>query len=116
MRLAGILVAILVAAAVPAGAEILVKSKQPYWKVGPRDEALSRACSLNRFNLARPERYQARFSGPEGSDTLGIGKGTGANLYDPDKRRKPAEDYYFRNHGTTECEVYVGGRKGRAGG
>jgi len=90
-----------------------VKSKQPYWKVGPRDEALSRACSLARFNMERPERFQARFGGKEGSETLGIAKGTGLNLYDPDHRAKPNEDYFFHDHGTTSCQVYVGGRKGK---
>jgi hypothetical protein len=84
--------------------------------VGPRDEALSRACSLNRFNLRRPEAYVARFVGPEGYGVLGVAKGTGANLRDPDRKAKPKEDYYFLNHGTTSCEVYVGGRKGRAAG
>jgi hypothetical protein len=97
----------------PAYADgVLVTSKQPYWSVGPRDQALSRACSLGRFNLARPERFSARFVGAEGRDTLGVAKGNGLNLFDPDKRAKPTEDYYFRNHGTTECEVFVGGRKG----
>jgi hypothetical protein len=91
---------------------VLVRSKQPYWKVGPRDTALSRACSLGRFGMARPGRFIARFSGTEGAETLGIAKGSGLNLRDPGRLAKPNEDYYFRNHGTTECEVFVGGRKG----
>jgi hypothetical protein len=114
MRLAALLALALVLAAGPARADgVLLTSKQPYWKVGPRDEALSRACSLNQFNLQRPERYLARFAGPEGHETLGVAKGNGLNLYDPKKRAKPTEDYYFRNHGTTQCEVFVGGRKGK---
>ena len=97
----------------PARAEdVVLSSKKPYWAVGVRDDKMSRACSLNQFNLARPERYLARFAGPEGHETLGVAKGSGLNLYDPKKRSKPTEDYYFRNHGTTQCEVFVGGRKG----
>src|SRR5690349_10523753 len=105
MRLAWLLVLAL-AVASPARGETLVTSKRPYWEVGPRDQALSRACSLGRFNLQRPERFNARFVGPEGRETLGVAKGNGVNLRDPDKRAKPKEDYYFRNHGTTECEVF----------
>ena len=60
------------------------------------------------------DRLVARFNGKEGAETLGVGKGNGTNLYDPDRRAKRVEDYFFRNHGTTSCEVFVGGRKGGA--
>jgi hypothetical protein len=90
---------------------VVLTSKSPYWRVGPLDETLSRACSLGRFNVADPTRWQAYFGGKEGTETLAIAKGTGANLVDPDRRAKPREDYFFRNQGTTQCEVYVGGRK-----
>jgi hypothetical protein len=114
MRLAGLLALLLaVATVVPARADgVLFTSKQPYWKVGPRDEELSKACSLRKFNMVQPQRFTGKFVGKEGPEVLGIAKGTGLNLYDPTKRAKPNEDYYFRNHGTTQCEVYVGGRKG----
>jgi len=101
-------------AALPARAESVFTSKYPYWKVGPRDDALSKACALNRFNLVDPPRLTARFRGKDGPETLGVAKGSGLNLRDPDRRAKPTEDYYFRGHGTTGCEVFVGGRKGRA--
>jgi hypothetical protein len=94
------------------GETVVVTSKQPYWKAGVRDPVLSRECSLGRFNLARADRLVARFTGKEGADTLGVAKGTGLNLRDPDHRAKPEEDYFFRNQGTTSCEVFVGGRKG----
>jgi len=90
---------------------VVLTSKSPYWKVGPRDEALSRACALGRFNVDDPGRWVAYFGGKEDPETLVIGKGTGDNLRDPDRRAKPKEDYFFRLHGTTECEVFVGGRK-----
>lgn len=96
----------------PAQAEqVVVTSKQPYWAVGERDAALSRECSLGRFNLVRADRLVARFSGPQGAETLGVGKGTGLNLRDPGHLAKPTEDYFFRNQSTTSCEVFVGGRK-----
>ena len=99
----------------PAQAEdVVLSSKKPYWAVGVRDEKMSQACSLQRFNLRRTDRLVARFTGKEGADTLAIGKGNGNNLYDPEHLSKPTEDYYFRNQNTTSCEVYVGGRGGKA--
>jgi hypothetical protein len=97
--------------------EIVLTSKKPYWAVGRRDDKLSRACSLQRFNLKRTDTLVARFIGAEGAGILVIGKGNGNNLYDPEHLAKPAEDYFFRNQGSTSCEVYVGGRgKGGASG
>jgi hypothetical protein len=98
----------------PARAEdVVLSSKKPYWAVGVRDDKMSRACSLQRFNLKRTDKLVARFTGKEGADTLGIGKGNGNNLYDPEHLSKPTEDYYFRNQNTTSCEVYVGGRSSK---
>jgi hypothetical protein len=92
-------------------AQTVITSKSPYWRVGVLDEALSRACAVGRFGLQDPKRYVARFTGPEGGGVLGIAKGTGLNLRDPDRHAKPNEDYFFYAHGTTSCAVYVGGRK-----
>ena len=91
---------------------VVLSSTKPYWTVGVRDPALSRECSLGRFNLARADRLVARFTGKDGAETLGVAKGTGVNLRDPDHHAKPQEDYFFRNQNTTSCEVFVGGRKG----
>lgn len=90
---------------------VILTSKSPYWNVGPLDQNLSRACSLGRFNVVDPSRWEAYFGGKEGTETLVIAKGTGANLRDPGHLAKRKEDYFFRHHGTTRCEVYVGGRK-----
>jgi hypothetical protein len=110
-----LLAALVLGLAAPAFAEqVVFTSKKPYWALGPRDPELSRECSLGRFNLVRADRLVARFNGKEGAETLGVGKGNGTNLYDPDRRAKRVEDYFFRNHGTTSCEVFVGGRKGGA--
>jgi hypothetical protein len=93
--------------------DVVLSSNKPYWAVGVRDDKMSRACSLQRFNLKRTDKLVARFTGKEGADTLAIGKGNGNNLYDPEHLSKPTEDYYFRNQNTTSCEVYVGGRPGK---
>jgi hypothetical protein len=99
------------AALAPAHAEnVVLTSKKPYWAVGMRDDKLSRACSLQRFNLKRTDNLVARFVGAEGAETLAVGKGNGNNLYDPEHLAKPTEDYFFLNQSTTSCEVYVGGR------
>jgi hypothetical protein len=92
--------------------EVVLTSKSPYWAVGVRDDALSRACSLNQFGPQHPGELTARFNGPEGGGLLDVAKGTGVNLRDPNHLAKPTEDYFFRNVGTTSCEVLVGGRKG----
>jgi hypothetical protein len=110
--LASVLLLLALAAAPASAEQVVVSSKKPYWAVGPRDQLLSRQCSLGRFNVARADRLVARFSGKEGAETLNVAKGTGYNLYDPDRHAKPTEDYYFRNQNTTSCEVFVGGRKG----
>jgi len=102
----------LTACAAPAHAQqVVISSTAPYWKVGAADQTLSRACSLGRFGLADPQRYVARFTGAEGSGVLGIAKGTGLNLRDPDHHARPEEDYFFYGHGTSNCAVFVGGRK-----
>lgn len=99
--------------ALPAWAgQTVLRSKAPYWQVGVRDDDLSRACSLNEFTPAHPGDLLARFTGPDGAGVLDVAKGTGLNLHDPRHLAKATEDYFFRNVGTTSCEVLVGGRRG----
>ena len=111
---------LLVAAALCAGAstaratQTVLTSKAPYWTVGARDNELSRACSLNDFGPRHLGELVARFTGAEGPALLDVAKGSGRNLHDPKRRAKPNEDYFFRNAGTTSCEVLVGGRSGGA--
>ncbi len=103
----------LVVGAAAAAEQVVLTSKKPYWAVGERDDKMSRACALQRFNLKRTDKLVARFVGSEGADTLAVAKGSGSNLWDPEHLGKPTEDYYFRYHSTTSCEVYVGGRRGK---
>jgi hypothetical protein len=90
---------------------VVLTSKSPYWTVGVRDDKMSRACSLGRFNVARGDRLVARFVGKAGATTLTVATGRGGNLADPGGLAKPTEDYFFLNASTTSCEVFVGGRK-----
>ena len=107
-----VLIVLALATPVAAGAtETIINSQSPYWEVGPRDPALSRACSISRFNQREPGRYVVRLHAKAGGTAaLGAAKGNGLNLYDPGHLAKPAEDYFFRNDGTSSCEVFVGGR------
>ena len=89
----------------PTGAtETVIDSDSPYWEVGSRDQSLSKACAVGRFNQVQIGRYIVRLHAKKGNGAavLGIAKGTGLNLR--------AEDYYFRDDGTSNCEVFVGGR------
>ena len=93
--------------------ETVIDSNSPYWDVGARDQALSKACILGRFNQQQIGRYIVRLHAKkdDGAAVLGIAKGSGLNLRDPDHRASPVEDYFFRDDGTSSCEVFVGGRK-----
>jgi hypothetical protein len=91
--------------------QVVINSTAPYWDVGVRDNALGRACATGHFGMVDPQRYLARFFGAKGAGVLGIAKGDGANLRDPDHRAKPEEDYFFWEHGTSSCQVFVGGRQ-----
>jgi hypothetical protein len=90
--------------------QVLITSKSPYWKVGVPDQALSKDCAFRRFGMTEPGRYVLRFVGKTGPGVLGVAKGAGLNLYDPDHHAKPNEDYFFYAYGTTSCAVFVGGR------
>jgi len=106
---------LLAACAAAGGAragETVFTSPSPYWQVGQRDDNLSRACALEQFGPMHPGDLLARFTGQEGPGVLDVAKGTGLNLRDPKHLAKRTEDYFFRNVGTTSCEVLVGGRSG----
>lgn len=102
-------------AALPAvgrATENLLDSQAPYWEAGPRDPKLSMACSLGRFNERQMGRYVVRLHAKAGgAAVLGVAKGNGVNLWDPDQIAVATEDYLFRQDGTSACEVFVGGRK-----
>jgi hypothetical protein len=90
--------------------ETVLRSDAPYQQIGPRDQTLSRACAIGRFNQYQIDRYIVRLRGKTGAAVLGVAKGSGLNLRDPGHLAKSAEDYFFREDGTSSCEVFVGGR------
>jgi hypothetical protein len=96
---------------VEAGAtETVLRANAPYQQLGPRDQALSRACAIGRFNQVQIDRYIVRLRAKAGAAVLGVAKGSGLNLRDPGHLAKAEEDYFFRDDGTSSCEVFVGGR------
>lgn len=106
--LAGLILAGTLLPAVPAAAEqVVLTSKRPYWEVGKRDILLGRECSLARFTPSALGHFVARFEGKTGAGILDVAMGNGANLWDPLHCAEPDEVYYFRNPGTTSCEVFV---------
>jgi hypothetical protein len=104
---------LLVLAAPVAGqaTDVIINSQAPYWETGPRDPKLSNACSIGRFNEREMGRYTVQLHAKSGgAAVLGIAKGTGFNLWDPDRLAVKTEEYMFRQDGTSACEVFVGGR------
>jgi hypothetical protein len=89
----------------------VLDSDSPYWDAGRRSPELSRACAVGRFNQHQVDRFVIRLHAKKGgSAVLGIAKGTGLNLDDPDHLGNVEEDYFFRNDGTSDCEVFVGSK------
>ena len=111
MRCWTALIAGLLLAPAAGATETVIDSNAPYWEVGPRDTSLSKACSTGRFNQEQIGRYIVQLHAKQGgAAVLGIAKGTGVNLRDPGHLAQKTEDYYFRDDGTSNCEVFVGGR------
>ncbi|EKE76887.1 hypothetical protein [Oceanibaculum indicum] len=88
------------------GSNVLLRSTAPYWQVGRLSEMHSTLCAAGRFNQVRKHARVLEFIGRNGNTVLGVAKGTGWNLYDPEGRAEREADYFFRNDGTTSCEVY----------
>jgi hypothetical protein len=89
--------------------EKVLDSESPYWDAGKRSPILSQACSLIRFNEKQIGRYIIRLHAKKGgAAVLGVAKGTGFNLVDLDHIAKINEDYFFKDDGTSNCEVFVG--------
>lgn len=85
---------------------ILMRSTAPYWEVGRLSEMHSTLCAAGQFNQVRKNARALHFVGRSGNTVLGVAKGTGWNLHDPQGRAEREADYFFRNDGTTTCEVY----------
>lgn len=90
----------------PKGVTKVVKTPLPNWQVGTIDKSLSKLCSLGQFNQRVPFRYAGSFTGNSGASLLGAAKGSGLNLFDPQKKAKSDRDYWFYRDRTSNCIVY----------
>lgn len=88
------------------GSKVLLRSTAPYWEVGQLSGVHSTLCAAGQFNQIRKNARVLEFVGRDGNTVLGVAKGTGWNLHDPQGRAEAEADYFFRNDGTTACEVY----------
>ena len=115
MRRAG-MAALLLLASAPVGAQtvpfdssgtsVIMRSTAPYFEVGELSPELSTLCSSGLFNQDKINLLVIEFTGPVGYGVLGVAKGTGWNLRDPQKRAERKADYFFLRDGTTACRVY----------
>jgi len=90
----------------PPAVDKVVKTDFAYWQVGDIDQALSRLCSVGKFNQRVPYRFAGHFKGPKGSALLGAAKGAGLNLADPQHKADKNKDYWFYRDRTAECIVF----------
>lgn len=83
----------------------IVSKERNYREIGTYDEKLSKLCASKRFNQVSQLRYSAYFA--KDRILLGGARGSGWNLNDPTRARKYHLDYWFRNDGFSNCEVYT---------
>lgn len=89
----------------PADARLNITSKEwNYREIGTCDESLSKLCACKRFNQVSHFRHSAYF--PKDRILLGGERGSGWKLNDPTRARKYHLDYWFRNDGFSNCEVF----------
>lgn len=80
--------------------------RQPYWRVGILDKALTSACQKGNFGQIQHMRLTIGFIGGEGRAITGIATNVW-NLRDPKNLRQPNTTYHFYNQGYSNCKVYV---------
>ena len=80
-------------------------SKQPYWRVGALDQALSKACRRGEFGQRKVRLLTIGFIGGRGKAQTGIAK-NGWNLSDPNRLAQKNTTYHFFNQGYSNCRVY----------
>lgn len=81
-------------------------------EVGTFDQHLSKLCAKRLFNQRSQFRHSAYFG--VGRVLLGAAMGNGWNLEDPTGARRFGMDYWFRNDGFSNCEVYQAVNPGRS--
>lgn len=90
-----------------SGVNKVVRTGLPYWQVGNINKSLSRMCSLGYFNQRVPYLISGHFSGVKGSAMVGAAKGSGYNLWDPQKIADDRFDYWFFRDRTNSCIVFT---------
>ncbi len=103
-------------AAVLSGADVAVaqsrvkgeyaQSRQPLYKVGDLNPALSKLCRQGMFKQRKMLRLSIGYLGKNGEGITGIAQ-KGWNLYDPTGAAEDQRTYHFFNQGYSNCRVYV---------
>lgn len=89
-----------------AGSGKYTTTKQPYWKVGQYNGALSDACRRNFFNQKKVQNLNIGYHGQSGMGVTGIAT-QDWNLKDPMGLSEPNITYHFFNDGYSNCKVYI---------
>lgn len=75
-----------------------------YRLIGTLNKELSDLCAGGKFNQREKMKYAVFFE--KNGVYLGGAKGAGWNLYDPTRIAAPDVDYWFRNDGFSDCQVF----------
>jgi hypothetical protein len=89
-----------------AGSGKYTTSKQPYWRVGQLNGALSDACQRHFFNQKKIQNLNIGYFGDIGMGVTGIATREW-NLNDPMGLSEPNITYHFFNDGYSNCKVYI---------
>lgn len=89
------------------GVNKVVRTALPYWQVGNINKNLSRMCALGKFNQRVPYLLSGHFAGEKGAAMVGAAKGSGYNLWDPQKVADDRFDYWFFRDRTNSCIVFT---------
>lgn len=93
------------AAVTPAAARPdIINRDLPYTRIGVYDPDLSTLCAKKLFNQRTELRRSVYFV--RDRVLLGGARGDGRNLIDPTGARRFDLDYWFRNDGFSDCEVF----------
>ena len=76
-----------------------------YRLIGTLNKELSDLCSAGKFNQREKMKYAVFFK--KNGVYLGGAKGAGWNLYDPTRVAAQDVDYWFKNDGFSNCEVFT---------
>lgn len=113
MVLSSCLVSAAIAPAPAAARPDIINRDLPYTRIGTYDPELSALCAKKLFNQRTELSRTVYFSWDR--VLLGGARGDGWNLVDPTGARRFDSDYWFRNDGFSNCEVFHSISPGRSG-